>query len=105
MGMPRTSSTLDMDDIAQGAKDAVGAGLCGKPFRWDQRLFSVMLGSGGGGGGSEGGVEGYDGASRLGGGVTESTVSALRVRERERVRELVVLGGTREYACHLHNWV
>lgn len=77
-----SSTPLDMDAIAQGAKDAVDAGLCGKPFRWDQRLFSVILGSGGGGRGGSG-TEGYDGAGRLGGGVTEETVAALRVRGRD----------------------
>ncbi|CAN0118847.1 unnamed protein product, partial [Hapterophycus canaliculatus] len=44
MGMPRASSALDMDTIAEGARGAVDGELCGKPFRWDQRLFTVILG-------------------------------------------------------------
>eukprot|EP00903_Cladosiphon_okamuranus_P006689 g6529.t1 len=78
-GMPRPGAPtpLDMDAIAQGARGAVGAELCGKPFRWDQRLFSVILGSrGGGGGGADGaGAGGFVGGI---GGASEATVEALR---------------------------
>eukprot|EP00752_Nemacystus_decipiens_P009507 g8498.t1 len=64
MPMARPGPTpLDMDAIAHGARGAVGAELCGKPFRWDQRLFSVVLGSGAAGGS---------------GGASEATVAALR---------------------------
>ncbi|CAM9727526.1 unnamed protein product, partial [Ectocarpus sp. 13 AM-2016] len=44
MGMPTAASMLSMEAIGQGASRAVGGELCGKPYRWDQRLFTVILG-------------------------------------------------------------
>lgn len=64
--------TLDMDAVAEGAKGAVGAELCGKPFRWDQRLFTIVVGEGRGG--SDGGV-GDGGLGRA----TSTTEAALKV--------------------------
>lgn len=46
---------IDMDALTEGARGAVGAELCGKPFRWDQRFFSLLLGGRAEGGGGEGG--------------------------------------------------
>ena len=45
--------TLDMRTVAAWASGAIGADLCEKPFRWDQRLFALVLGGGGGGGEGE----------------------------------------------------
>lgn len=47
---------IDMNALAEGAKGAIGAELCGKPFRWDQRLFALILGRGAGGDGGGGGI-------------------------------------------------
>lgn len=38
---------LNMNAVAEAASSAVGSELCGKPFRWDQRLFTLMIGAGG----------------------------------------------------------
>ncbi|CAB1109895.1 unnamed protein product [Ectocarpus sp. CCAP 1310/34] len=75
MGMPTAASMLSMEAIGQGASGAVGGELCGKPYRWDQRLFAVILGGAGGGG--EGGTG--MGVGRVDGGrVPAETVMALR---------------------------
>lgn len=37
---------LDMSAVAAAASSAVGSELCGKPFRWDQRLFTLLIGAG-----------------------------------------------------------
>lgn len=78
MGMRTAASMLSMEAIGQGASGAVGGELCGKPYRWDQRLFTVILGGAGGGG--EGGT-GMGVGRADGGGVSAETVMALRVSE------------------------
>lgn len=45
--------SLDMNTVKAWASGAIGSDLCGKPFRWDQRLFALMLGGGSGGDGVE----------------------------------------------------
>lgn len=42
-GQPRT---VDIEAVAEGARGGVGAELCGKPFRWDQRLYTLVIGGG-----------------------------------------------------------
>lgn len=87
MGMPTAASMLSMEAIGQGASGAVGGELCGKPYRWDQRLFTVILGGAGGGGKGGAGM----GVGRAdGGGVPAETVMALRVSEVVQFRD----GGT-----------
>lgn len=69
---------LDMDAVAKSAQGVVGAELCGKPFRWDQRLFTLVIG--GRKGGIQGGVGGvFEGGTGVGG-ETAVAIEALKVR-------------------------
>lgn len=37
---------LDMDAVAATFNSSVGSELCGKPFRWDQRLYTLLVKAG-----------------------------------------------------------
>lgn len=70
---------IDMDALTEGARGAVGAELCGKPFRWDQRLFSLILGGRAEGGRGEGGGGLVGGGGGIGYALS-ATETVLKVR-------------------------
>lgn len=72
----RMPLTMDAVGIA-AASSAVGSELCGKPFRWDQRLFTLLIRSGDGGKGIDG--EGGD-PDIMSPDFDEAAIMALKVR-------------------------
>lgn len=72
----RMPLTMDAVGVA-AASSAVGSELCGNPFRWDQRLFTLLIRAGDGGKGSDG-----DGGDRdvVSPDFDEAAITALKVR-------------------------